>query len=593
MSRGSVDPLSAAFELHRAGRLAEAESLYRQLLAQTPRRPEAWHLLGTLCLQAGRAAEAVPLIRRAIELAPAQAEFYNHLGAALGALGDGDAAVNTLRHAVRLAPRSSSAHFNLGTALRNAGRLEEAVASFRHAVAADLTAAEAHYNLANTLRELERPAEAEAAFRAALAARPDYVKAMLNLANLLHQQQRPNEALPLARQAVATEPTYANAELTLGTLLRDAGQFDAAVDHLRQAVALAPAMAEAHNNLGTALQALAQYDEAWNCYEQALTLDPNLADAHFSHAAHRLRLGDLAGGMAEYEWRWKCKSYSTRRFHQPRWSGEPLAGKTVLLHAEQGLGDTLQFVRFASLVRQHGGGTIVECQPPLVPILRSCPGVDRLLPAGSEPPPFDLHCPLMSLPGVLGLREDQLWQGTYLSADPVLVNAWGQKMSPRNSFSVGICWQGNPRHAFDRQRSCALSHFAPLAAMSGVKLVSLQKGPAAEQIARVPFAVVELGAELDTAAGSFMDTAAVMANLDLVISADTATCHLAGALGVPLWVALSAHSDWRWMLGRDTSPWYPTARLFRQARLDHWEDVFARMAAELDAWVLRRATRLG
>lgn len=581
MSSGPIDPLNTAFELHRAGRLAEAEPLYRQLLAQSPQRAEAWHLLGALCLQAGRPHEAVESITRAIELSPSQADFYSHLGAAYGALDDHDAAVTTLRRAIQLAPQSSPAHFNLGTALRNAGRMEEAVTSFRHAVTANPAAAEAHYNLANSLRDLARPVEAEAAFRAALAARPAYVKAMINLANLLHDCERPDEALELARKAVATDPAYANAHLTLGTLLRDAGQFDASVDHLRQAVALAPTMAEAHNNLGTALQARAEFDEALACYELALTLDSNLADAHFSRAAHRMRLGDLAGGMAEYEWRWKCKSYSTRRFSQPRWNGEPLAGRTILLHAEQGLGDTLQFVRYAAPVQQRGGKTIVECQPPLVKILASCPGIDQIVPAGSPLPEFDLHCPLMSLPGVLGLGLDQLWSGPYLFAEPNLLAKWSARFAGRESYKIGICWQGNPKHAFDRQRSFPLAQLAPLAALPGVELINLQKGHGADQLAAAPFAVTDLGPELDTTAGPFMDTAAVMKHLDLIITADTATCHLAGALGVPVCVALSAHSDWRWFLNRDDSPWYPSMRLFRQSRLDQWDDVFVRMASGL------------
>jgi len=579
-SSGSGDLLSLAFDHHRAGRLDQAEPLYRQVVAQSPQRAQAWHLLGALCLQSDRAAEAVQAISKAIALDPGQADYFNHLGAAYSTLNDHDAAVSALRRAVQLAPGVATSHFNLGTALRTAGRLEEAVASFRHAVAANPLAAEAHYNLANTLRDLRIPTEAEAAYRAAIAARPGYGRAMINLASLLGEQQRHDEALAMAHQAVAADPSHANAHVTLGTLLRDAGQFDVALTSLRKGVELAPTMAEAHNNLGTVLQAHSRFDEALACYDRALQLDPQLADAHFSRASHMLRQGDLAAGFAEYEWRWKCKSYSTRTFSQPRWNGEPLAGRTILLHAEQGLGDTLQFIRFAAQVQSRGARVVVECQPPLVDLLSSCPGIDQLVPVGAPLPAFDVHCPLMSVSGALSVPIDRLWTGSYLETDPALVNAWRERLAARPGLRIGICWQGNPRHLFDRQRSFPLAQLAPIARHREVQLVSLQKGPGVEQIASAPFPVMELGDELDVTR-PFVDTAAVMKSLDLVISADTATCHLAGALGVPTWIALSAHSDWRWFLNREDSPWYPSVRLFRQSTLDDWETVFARMADEV------------
>ncbi len=302
-------------------------------------------------------------------------------------------------------------------------------------------------------------------------------------------------------------------------------------------------------------------------------------------AIHLLRQGDLAAGFAEYEWRWKCKSFSTRKFDQPRWNGEPLAGRTILLHAEQGLGDTLHFVRFAADVAARDGSVILECQSSLLELLRSAPGIDRLVAAGSAPAAFDVHCPLMSLPGVLGLSQDKLWRGPYLSAEPARVETWRQRLTGVPGFRVGVCWQGNPENLFDRQRSFDVERLAPLARIAGVTLVNLQKG--VEQPAGASLELVELGSTLD-ADGAFLDTAAVMQHLDLVISADTSIAHLAGALGVPVWVALSAHGDWRWFAGREDSPWYPSLRLFRQQQLDHWDDVFARMAAALSELAARQ-----
>jgi tetratricopeptide (TPR) repeat protein len=588
MSHATADPLATALEQHRVGNLPLAEQIYRQVIAQDPRQAHAWHLLGALCLQSGRGAEAVELIGRAIAIDPTNPEFYNHLGAAYGALGEHDSAVTSLRRAVQLAPQSATAHYNLGTALRNQGKLEDAAASFRHAVAANPDSAETHFNLANTLRELNRLEEAEASYREALRVRPNYVKAMINLGNVLRDRERLAESVDVLRAAVNADPQYANAHLNLGTVLRDVGQYETALEHLRRAIALEPTSAEAHNNLGTVLQSLTDFGAAEECYEEALRLNPELADAHFSRATHRLRQGDLAGGFAEYEWRWKCKSYSTRRFVEPRWDGSSLDGRTILLHAEQGLGDTLQFVRYAANVKSRGGTVIVECQPPLINILQSCAGIDRLVAAGSPLPRFDVQCPLLSLPSVLELPLDKLWQGAYLSADRELTDAWKKRLAARTGFRVGICWQGNRKHLFDRQRSFPLDSFAPIAHTAGVRLISLQKGIAAEWIAASSFEVLDLAAELDETAGAFVDTAAVIANLDLVITSDTSVAHLAGALGAPVWVALSAHGDWRWFTDRPDSAWYPTMRLFRQTHLDQWGDVFASMAEELRGVVAAR-----
>ncbi len=404
----TAETLATALEHHRAGRLDLAEQGYRQILAQDPAAADAWHFLGALYLQSARPSEAIEHLQRAVVLRPGASDIYSHLGAAYSALERHDEAIASLRRAVQLAPGSSSAHYNLGTALRNAGRLKDAVASFQHAVAANPQAAEALYNLANTLAELDRLDEAEAAYRQALAARPGYLKAITNLGNLFCRLERIDEALELFHAAVAADPSYAPARLNLGTALRDVGRYDEAIESLRQAVALDPASAEAHNVLGTALQAQARWSEAWQCYQEALRLNPELGDAHFSSATFRLRQGDLAGGLAEYEWRLQCKGFRERQFAGPRWDGSPLAGRTILLHAEQGLGDTLQFIRFAADVKAQGATVIVECQKPLVKLLSSVAGIDTLVAAGESLPPFDVECSLMSLPHKLALSMERL-----------------------------------------------------------------------------------------------------------------------------------------------------------------------------------------
>ena len=320
-------------------------------------------------------------------------------------------------------------------------------------------------------------------------------------------------------------------------------------------------------------------------YQQAVRLKPDYAEAHWNQALARLQMGQFEQGWPGYEWRWKCKEFGTLPpFRAPLWDGSPLDGRTILVHAEQGLGDTLQFIRYIPLVQKHGGRVIMMCQPPLCALLAHCPGIERLMPHGDAPPEIDLHVPLLSLPRLLGTTlENVPADGPYLDAEPDLVEAWRHRLGAYPGLKIGIAWQGNPKFRLDRVRSLPLAQFAPLASVPGVHLLSLQKGLGREQLAAPErrFPVTDLGGQLDETTGAFMDTAAVMKNLDLVITSDTSIAHLAGALGVPVWVALNVVPDWRWLLDRDDSPWYPTMRLFRQTRLGHWEDVFHCMAEAL------------
>jgi hypothetical protein len=290
--------------------------------------------------------------------------------------------------------------------------------------------------------------------------------------------------------------------------------------------------------------------------------------------------GDLERGWPEYEWRWRTKDFPRRSFAAPRWDGEALEGRTILLYAEQGLGDTLQFIRYAPLVQRRGGVVLVEAQPALVPLLKSCPGIDQLVPSGSPLPDFDVQVPLLSLPALLHTTRDTVPADMpYLSADPARSERWAAELRGIPGFRIGIAWQGNPTYRDDRHRSLPVKHFEPLARLPGVRLVSLQKGFGREQLASVPdWNVLDLADRLDEAGGAFMDTAAVMQHLDLVVTSDTAIAHLAGALGVPVWVVLPFARDWRWLLDREDCPWYLTMRLFRQKRWGDWDELFTRVA---------------
>jgi hypothetical protein len=303
-----------------------------------------------------------------------------------------------------------------------------------------------------------------------------------------------------------------------------------------------------------------------------------------SRGVARLRLGDYAGGWPDYEWRYKLKEFVMPNFAQPRWNGERLDGKTILLAAEQGLGDTLQFVRYAAVVRQRCAKVIVACQKALIPLLSNIPSIDQLFLPGVELPHFDAWASLVSLPGIMGTTLETIpAEVPYLFPSKDLVEKWQGDLQTSPGFKVGICWQGSPDYKADRERSIPLAEFAPLARVPGVQLISLQKGHGAEQMAQcsdsVP--VADLASRLDVSSGPFTDTAAVMKSLDLIITADTAIAHLAGGLGAPVWIALAYVAHWCWIWERDDSPWYPSARLFRQTERGNWKPVFTRMAEAL------------
>ena len=325
-----------------------------------------------------------------------------------------------------------------------------------------------------------------------------------------------------------------------------------------------------------------RFEEAHGLLKEAVALKPDYAVARMALGQASLLLGRFEEGWPDYEWRWLTPEYAPRPFAQPRWQGEPVAGRTVLLYAEQGHGDTLQFVRYAALLKARGAAVVVECQPALLELLRRTPGIDRLVPLGGPLPFFDYHAPLLSLPGAFRTTLATVPADVpYLFADPARVAAWRERLAAEPGFKVGLIWQGNPKFTGDRKRSIPLRHYAALAQLPGVRLYSLQRGDGAAQLDALAgaFVVTDLGRAEDE--HSFAETAAMMCALDLVITSDTGPAHLAGGLGVSVWVALTLAPDWRWLAGREDCPWYPTMRLFRQRRPGDWDDVFARLAAAL------------
>ena len=418
--------------------------------------------------------------------------------------------------------------------------------------------------------------------RRAIAVEPNNAEAHNDLGNALNEKGQLDEAIAAYRQAVALDPNFSEAHNNLG-VVRFQGKLDEAIASYGRAIALSPNFAEAHNNLGTGLQEKGQLDEAIAAYRRAIAYKPNYAESHSNLAKALLLCGDFKEGWQEYEWRWKVQGFPSpkRGFSQALWDGGELRGRAILLHAEQGLGDTIQFVRYLPLVVQRGGKIIVECQSELQRLFRGMAGDYEIVAFGQPLPAFDFHCPLPSLPHALGTTLADIPQNVpYLSAEPTLVEVWRRTLGASNGeLKVGLAWAGNPRFESDGTRSLNLRQLTPLAGARGVKFYSLQKGAAGEQAKNPPVGLelVDLGPKLN----DFADTAAVMSLLDLIITTDTSVPHLAGALARPVWAMLQFVPDFRWLLEREDSPWYPTMRLFRQRSAGDWDGVIGRVAESL------------
>jgi Flp pilus assembly protein TadD len=566
----------------RANDLRLAEDVLRQHVQASPSSADGWRLLGEVLRASGRRPEAVEALRRATSLAPTDAETRSALGLVLAETGSVAEALPHLEEAARLRPSHAPTRHNLGVALAQAGRPAEAVERLREAITLQPDYPEAHYNLGSVLKELGRADEALDALRRAVELRPLYGEALNNLGLALTEARRPGEAVPVLRQAVRLRPTAPEGQNNLGLALADLGRFEEAEGCYHEALRLEPGYADAHVNLGNALKEQGRTDEAVGCYQLALWLKPDLPSARYNRSLALLQAGRWQEGWPEYEWRWKRGSMRPRHTEKPRWDESALGGRTILLWCEQGLGDAIQFVRYAALVKAKGGRVVLECPPQLATLLATCAGVDAVVAEGEPVPPFDVQAPLLSLPGLFGTTPESVPAAVpYLAAEPGRVEKWRERLEAFPGFRVGVVWQGNRSYAWDRHRSFPLACLAPLAAVEGVRLVSLQKGSAAAQVKGVSFEVIDFGDELDGTAGGFGDTAAVLSCLDLVVACDTAAAHLAGALGVPAWVAVSAVADWRWLRGDDDCPWYPRTEPFRQEILGDWRGVFARMAVEL------------
>ncbi len=605
------------------GQHARAVELLRQAIAINGMQAPYFSNLGEAHRGLKQWDEAIECYNHAVRLAPHAFEFHNNLATLLQQAGRVDEAIASYQRALAIQPQNAEGHFNLGTALQRQGKLREADACYQRALDlqpnhvralinlggicrldGNLSAAETyyrraieiqpalsalHYNLGNVLQAQGQSERAIECFRQALALDPENIEALSNLGSMLERQRQLGESLTCLERAVRLRPDFAIAQCNLGVTYQDLTRLDEARIAFERAVELEPNRAEFIYNLGTVLRDLGAVAGAIARFDEALRLEPGYAQALCARGTAQLTRGDFLPGWADYEYRSHCPQYDTRSFPQPMWDGSPLGDRTLLVHCEQGLGDTFQFIRYAKLAAQRGGKLVIAAPPVLLPLLELS-GFKNLVSKDGLLPPFDVHAPLLSLPHIFRTEVDTVpSEVPYLSADPNRVARWRGELAEYQGLKVGIAWQGRPDYRADLLRSLPLTSFAPLAKVLGVRLFSLQKGIGSEQIAALDgqFEVIDLACSLDNDGGAFLDTAAVMQVLDLVIAPDTALVHLAGALGVRVWLPLSHTPDWRWMLDREDSPWYPSLRIFRQKTLGDWSGVLERMAEELKKLPLR------
>jgi tetratricopeptide (TPR) repeat protein len=509
--------LKQAVHYHQAGNFSQARNLYREVLVFDPQNPDAYHLLGLAAFQQGETQEAEDLVRRAISLDGLAPIFHLSLGNFLSGRGKSNEAVESFRQALRLEPRLAEGHFNLANELFKRNQIEESIFHYQEALRVKPDLAEGHYNLGKAFEKLDKLEEAEVSYRRALKRKPDYFDAWFNLAISLSDQCK----------------------------LRDAQR----------------------------------------CYQQALAMKPDDVDANWNLSLIFLLSGNLKEGWQKYEWRLKQPKYRFLQSQKKRWRGEEAPDKTLLVRAEQGLGDVLQFIRFIPLLKPRVGRVLFECQPSLTRLLRNFSGIDETYSRNPDlsPPdvPYDMDSPLLSLPGILEVTLDSIPADIpYILPEKERVEEWKLRIPPDSGkFKIGIVWAGHVGHRGNTKRSISLLSWAPLAGIRGVTFFSMQVGEAAAEAGN-PTPGMNL-VDLTDSIADFADTAAFISLLDMVISVDTAAAHLAGAMGKPVWTLLPFAPDWRWLLGRKDTPWYPTMRLFRQRAPGDWKGVFAEIATDL------------
>jgi tetratricopeptide (TPR) repeat protein len=494
--------------------------------------------------------------------------------------GNFQAAEELLRRILVIHPYNPGIHNNLGLILYDKGQIEEAIKHFQRAIILEPGLADAYYNLGIGFERKGQLDKAITCYQKTIELNPSSADAYNNLGLILQEKGQLDKAITCYQKTIELNPSLADAYNNLGTALQEKGQLDEAITSYQRVLQLDPNYIVAYNNLGLALQEKGQLDEAITSYQRALQLNPNDAYTHLNMSLTFLLAGNYKEGWKEFEWRQKLDEHFKHNFLQPLWDGSNITGWTILLYTEQGLGDAIQFIRYAPLVAEYGARVFIECRKELKALFKNVGGVYKVIAHGEQLPEFDVHYPLMSLPVIFSTTLESIPSNVpYIRADPILVQKWREKIHQENShLRIGLVWASGPG-GLSKRKSLNLNILSPLAQLNNISFYSLQKGEVAKQTKCPPIGMrlFDYTEEID----DFSDTAALIENLDLVISVDTAVAHLAGALGKPIWTLISFEPVWQWMLQREDNQWYPTMRLFRQPSPGDWNSVIAEVSKEL------------
>ncbi len=554
------DMFKKALEQYKAGELRETEKICKNIYCTDPGYSPALHLLGMVAYQKGR---------------------Y-------------DVAANLMGAAVQIRPDIAFYHKDLGNLSLSQNRIDEAILCFRNVLRLDPNFVEAYYLLSVALIKKDLLDEALQSLLIALKLKPDYTDALYQVGFIFGEQNKPDEAISCFEKLIEMEPARTEALFALGAALGSMDREDEAIDCYRKVLRIAPGHVYALNNLGLLLKEQGEIAQAMDMYQKAIEISPDLAGPHWNLSHVLLLTGCLEAGWKEFEWRLEKPDWrmaNLRPCKVPLWTGESFSGKTLYIHDEQGLGDTIQFVRYLPMVKARGGNIIFETQETMIGLFKNFLGIDRLIPCSTDgvlPTDMDLYAPLLSLPTIFNTSLDTIPDTVpYLHADADKAGCWKKRLAG-DGFKVGIVWAGGPKNPNDRNRSCRLRHFAAISGIGTVRLIGIQKGEAAEQVRDLPpgMAVINYGPELE----DFTDTMGLIENLDLIIAVDTAVAHLAGAMGKPVWLVLTFAHHWPWLLNRTDSPWYPTMRIYRQKKKGDWASVFQEIKTGLNKAAAQRVS---
>ena len=557
------------------GMLELANCAFQTVVYLNPAHADGFNNLGIVLKKQGKLNDAIKAYKKAIFIRPNYPEAYNNMGIALQNQSKLKEAIEAHKKAILIKPNYAEAYNYMGMALQNQRKSNEAIEAFKKAISIKPEFAEAYNNIGLELHNQGKLDKAKEAYNKAILIRPNYVDAYNNIGITLKVQGELDKAIQSYKKAISLQPNYAKAYINIGNALKEQGNLDEALFANKKGISINPNYAEAYKNSGLILIDQGKMNEAFESFNKALSIEPNLPSAHYGCSIIHNLQGNLEKGFKKYEWRLKMKELKIK---PPRktftWDGsKSLIGKRFAVYEEQGLGDIIQFCRYLILLKQKGAEITFKVNKKMHALLKTLDEAILLVDNDPDENDIDFEIALMSLPHLLNTNLNTIpSMGSYLYADRDKIVSWSKRFK-KPSFKIGICWQGS-KNKIDVGRSFDLSLFKDISRLPNVELISLHKGEGENQIKDINFELTTLGSVFDSGEDAFVDTAAVMANCNLIITSDTAIAHLAGALGCPTWVILKKVPDWRWMLGRNDSPWYPKMKLFRQKKRNDWGEVF-------------------